>query len=61
MYTLYHLTHTMVLTYLLNSTHILSTMLSDHDKADNHLKLLLISIFDIYKVLKRIDMLSIGT
>jgi hypothetical protein len=29
-------------------------------EADSHLKLLLSSILDIYKVLERIDMLSIG-
>jgi hypothetical protein len=29
-------------------------------KADNHLKLLPTSIFNIYKVFKHIDMLSIG-
>ncbi len=31
MYTLYHLTHTMVLTYLVHSTHILSTTLTAHN------------------------------
>jgi hypothetical protein len=30
-------------------------------EADSHLKLLLASIFDIYKVFEHIDMLSIGT
>jgi hypothetical protein len=32
MYTLYHLAHTMVLPYLVHRTHILSTVLTAHEK-----------------------------